>query len=356
MKKLIRLFFAVSLTLWLGVVSATPLTGQVRFLDPSGLDIFAGGGSITGDLDTLNGTMSVDPFMFLGSDWITKSVELLGEGAHTRPDGFGGSISVTVAPGQLGAYMVFEWNINELPNFMVWDVTSTAGGGVYTTVDSDGDGTPGQVFLTGPFPGFTVVYDFTVGEPPPGITVAVGVDGGTIQECTESRGSVVSLTASTDLVGGAELGSIDWTVDGDFAGSGASLTPFMTLGSHTVEVLASTTTGESDTDSVTVEVRDTIAPDLDVAFLNRDGEPITAIDAGSRVTARISATDICDAEPVTEGAAVPVFAVSDGDTIRIQGGKTNTVKLPTTAIELSATAADASGNNATSMAVLSITD
>ena len=130
----------------------------------------------------------------------------------------------------------------------------------------------------------------------------------------------------------------------------------MTLGSHTVEVLASTTTGQSDTDSVAVEVRDTISPDLEVAFLNRDGEQITAIDAGNRVTTRIAATDVCDPDPVTEGAAVPVFAVSDGDTIRIQGGKTNTVKLPTTAIELSATTADTSGNNATGMAVLLITD
>jgi len=40
----------------------------------------------------------------------------------------------------------------------------------------------------------------------------------------------------------------------------------------------------------------------------------------------------------------------------IQDGKTNTVKLPTTAVELSATAADASGNKATGMTVLSITD
>jgi len=107
---------------------------------------------------------------------------------------------------------------------------------------------------------------------------------------------------------------------------------------------------------VTVEVRDTTRPDLEVAFLNRDGEPITSIDAGNRVTTHIVATDVCDSDPVTEGAAVPVFAVSDGDTIRIQRGNTNTVKLPTTAIELSANAADASGNNATGMAVLSITD
>jgi hypothetical protein len=356
MKHLIRTLFVIQFALWLGVVSATPLTGQVKFFDPTGIDIFGGTGSITGDLDTLNGTMSVDPFLFFGQNWVTKSVELLEAGTHSRSDGQGGTISVTVDPGQTGAYMMFEWSFNEFPAFMVWDVTSTTAGGVYTTLDSDGDGIPGQAFVVGPFVGLTVVYDFTVGEPPPGVTVAIGIEGGTTQECTEIGGSVVSLTVTTELVGGAELGSIEWTVDGESAGSGATLVPFMALGSHTVEVLASTTSGESDTDSVAVEVRDTVPPDLDVAFLNRGGEPITAIDAGNRVTTRIAATDVCDPDPVTEGAAVPVFAVSDGDTIRIQPGKTNTVKLPTTAIELSATAADASGNSTTGMAVLSITD
>ena len=65
MKKLIRFCFAIPFTFWLGVVSATPLTGQVRFLDPTGFDLFADSGVITGDLDTLNGAMSVDPFMEL---------------------------------------------------------------------------------------------------------------------------------------------------------------------------------------------------------------------------------------------------------------------------------------------------
>jgi hypothetical protein len=51
---------------------------------------------------------------------------------------------------------------------------------------------------------------------------------------------------------------------------------------------------------------------------------------------------------------VPVHAVSDGDTIAISGGKVNTLKLPTAAVDLWANARDASGNSATGLAVLSI--
>jgi hypothetical protein len=72
--------------------------------------------------------MSVDPFPFFGASWITQSIELLGAGFYTRPDGVGDTISVTVNPGQLGAHMVFDWSVNVLPNFMVWDVNSSPGG------------------------------------------------------------------------------------------------------------------------------------------------------------------------------------------------------------------------------------
>lgn len=49
-----------------------------------------------------------------------------------------------------------------------------------------------------------------------------------------------------------------------------------------------------------------------------------------------------------------MFAVDDGDVIRIRGGRVSDVRLPVTALELSATARDASGNSASGMAVLSI--
>lgn len=342
------------LSITLNTVSATPLAGDAVFLDPTNQSV--GTIRIIGDLDTSNSSMVVDPFSFFGLQWDTQEIELLGTGTYTRPDGYGGNISTTVNPGQLGAYMTFNWGANVMPNFMVWDANSSPGGSSYTTADSDGDGIPGQAFLAGPFPGFSLAYDFIVGNPPPDIDITIGAIGGTTQECAETGGSTVSLSTTINLVGDATLGSIEWYIDGQVAGSGDTLTSFLTLGTHSIGALASTTTGESDSDYLDVTIIDTTAPALATGFLDQAGNPVTSTTAGNFVRASIIATDVCDPAPDTEGAATPVFAINNGDAIKIQSGKVNTVELPTTAIELSASATDASGNSGTGMAVLSITD
>jgi len=353
MKRILGILLAIPLTFWINTASATPLAGDMTFLDPTGQ--LVGTNPITGDLDIPNNTMSVDPFMFFGAQMVTTSIELLNEGTHTRTDTLSGASStVTVNPGQRGAWMWFSWSVSEFPTFMVWDVSENPNGAVYTAVDSDGDGVPGHAFFSGPFPGFNMSYDFTVGEPPPGISVSIGIEGGTTQECSETGGSMVSLSATIDVVGGAEPGSIEWFVDGESTGTGETATPFLALGSHTVEALASSTTGETGTDLITVLVQDTTPPDLDVAFINQAGEPITTAGAVTQVTTRILPSDICDPDPVAEGTASPVFAVNDGDPIKVQSGKIK--DLPTTAIELSASTTDASGNRNSGMAVLSIID
>lgn len=352
MKTLFHAALTATLIFCSNTAPATPLAGDAKFLDPDNQSVATI--PITGDLDTANNSMTVDPFMFFGLQWFTQSVELLGTGTFTRPDGFGGTISATVNPGQLGAYMVFDWGLNIIPNFMVWDVNSSANGSSYTTVDSDGDGIPGHAFVAGPFIGFTTLYDYIVGDPPPGISISIGIEGGTTQECSETGGSMVSLSATIDVVGGAVPGSIEWFVDGESTGTGETATPFLALGSHTVEALASSTTGETGTDSITVLVQDTAPPDLDVAFINQAGEPITTAGAGTRVTTRILPNDICDPDPAAEGTASPVFAVNDGDPIKVQSGKIK--DLQTTAVELSASTTDASGNSNSGMAVLLITD
>jgi len=355
MNQLFSVILALILITGLAPARAEPLSGTVEVLAEDGSQIQPSL-PITGDLDIANNTMSVAPFSFFGFQTVTQSIELLGEGTHTRPDGAGGTISTSVGPDQLGAYMVVVWNINSMPLFMVWDVNSHANGASYTTIDSDGDGVRGQALTINPFPGLSLIYDFTVGEPPPGIDVAIDVEGGTTQECAEAGGSSVSLTASITLTGGAELGSIEWYVDGESAGTESSITPFLTLGPHSIEVLVSTTTGESDGNTLSVTIQDTTPPDLEVAFLDQNGNPITSVSPGNYVTASIVPSDVCDPQPLAEGSAVPVFEVSDGDSIKVQSGKINTVALPTTAIELSATASDASANQTSGMAVLSITE
>jgi hypothetical protein len=353
MEYLTRLF-ALALFLWIQNTSATTLTGDAIVLDPSGFQIATV--SINGDLDIDGNTMTVDPFIFFGQPLNTVDVELLSEGTYTRTDGFGGTTTATVNPGQLGGYLVMEWNNNFFGTFMIWDIAPSSDGGSYSTSDSDGDGIPGHAQVSGPFVGATFFYNFTAGEPPPGISVVLNISGGNTQECSETGGSTVTLTATVTLVGGAELGGIDWIVDGTSTGSGETITPFLALGSHTVDVIATAVTGESGTDSGSVDIQDTTDPDLEIAFLNQAGDIVTSTSAGNHVTARLVATDICDPAPVAEGAAVPVFEVADGDVIKLQGGKVNTVELPTTAIELTGSATDTSGNTTSGMAVLSIID
>jgi hypothetical protein len=190
------------------------------------------------------------------------------------------------------------------------------------------------------------------------VSVIIDVVGGTTQECSDAGGSTVTLAADTSLSGGAELASVDGKVDGASSGSGEAITPFLTLGSHTIEVVATTTTGDTDTDVVTVEVVDTTSPSIDAAFLDsRTCEPISEVSGrGVRCgTMAFSATDICDPSPQTQGLETPTFGVNDGDTIRIQGGS-EAVGLPTTVLELSVTARDSSGNTNSGQAILSISE
>ena len=159
---------------------------------------------------------------------------------------------------------------------MVWDVVTTSSGGLYTAFDSDGDGIPGEAFENVPaFAGFTIAYDFIVGDPPPDVFVTISVEGGVVQECSEAGGSPVSLTAELGFVGDTQPVTVDWYLDGGSIGSGESVAPFVALGVHSVEVQVSTVSGESDSDSVSIEVRETTPPDLDVAFVNHDGEQVT---------------------------------------------------------------------------------
>ena len=205
--------------------------------------------------------------------------------------------------------------------------------------------------------GFNLQLEGTVTGVSP-VSVTIDVVGGTTQECSDVGGSTVTLTADTTVSGGAGLASIDWTIDGGSSGSGETITPFLTLGSHTIEVVATTTAGDTDTDVATVEVVDTTSPSIDVAFLDsRTGAPISEISGrGVRfVTTAFSATDACDSSPQTQGLVTPTFGVNDGDTIRVQGNS-QTVDLPTTALELSVTARDSSGNTSSGQAILFISD
>lgn len=327
------------------------LNGTAQMYAPDGNVIMAPM-PITGDYDTASMHVTIDPWMFFGLQAYSE-IELLNPGVHTRP----GAGSVTVNAGQLGGFIQTDWGANvDIPAFIVWDVVNYPGGMHFEPVDSDGDGIIGHKMISGPFPGFSIVYEFDVGAPAPSVDVSLTVPGGASQECDALGGKTVSFSATVDLGGGAELGSLNWTVDGEDAGTGNAISPFLALGSHTVQVTATTTQGLYDSESVVVNVVDTTRPDLSIGFVDtRSGLPITSINGAgvSYVEVRLTSTDVCDGDVSVAGVAKPVYAIVGGEVIKIQG-KTQTVDMPTTAIEVSATATDDSGNKQIDQSILPI--
>lgn len=353
-----RYLISLSFLFFIGSASATPLSGVLHLFDVAGNDACNNNPScapVTGNYDAAAGTLFFDPIFFYGSPLVASSVELLPVGTYVRSDGAGGTITATVNPGQVGAYVTFSWSTAPvLPTFMVWDVAGPESSQLFTPVDSDGDGIPGHEQAGGTFIGFSFIYEFRVGEPGPGVALSLDVAGGTSHECDSAGGAKVDFTANITLTGEAELDSITWTIDGNPAGSGNMISPTLELGSHSISATALTATGETDTKYVTVDVVDTTAPVLHTAFIDsRSGKRISEITLANVqwVKVHFTAKDACDAHPHTQG--VGGFAVQNGDLLKIQG-KNGSVNVTTSQIDLNATATDASGNTSNETVTLQI--
>lgn len=346
------LLFALAAHLSIANADIQAISGTALLYDPTGIPI-GPPTPITGDYDTDTQQMIINPWSFFGFD-VNSQIQVLPPGSYAFPD----VLPFDVGPGQAGGMITSEWSVNIIPHGMVWDVIPYSGGQHYEPVDSDGDGIPGLPMISGPFPGFTFVYEFDVGAPSPGIEVEILVEGGTNQECNDVGGNNVVLSAAVDLTNGAELASIDWEVDGNAAGSGDSITPFLSLGTHSISVTATGVSGIYDTASTTIQVVDTVEPSLSVEFIDlQTGLAISSVDS-ARVTfveVRLNGSDVCDDDVEVAGTASPVFDISGGEIIKVQG-RNNKVDIPTSAIEVTATAIDDSGNKQLEQAILPIND
>jgi hypothetical protein len=351
-----------------------------------------------------NATLTSDE-AFFNLLWHAHDVTLYAPGTYTIYDGcpagnpgcgIGNAVTFTVGASQIGAHMLIDWSVaRDIDVINVWNMnlswaaenptnpfytgpdngtscspssgdtcvidglpnTAATVFGLIST-DANGDGTAGLPMTDGPFIDISANFNLQIGPPTPGIAVSIDITGGTTQECTETGGSTVAISADVTLTGGAELASVAWTIDDASAGSGDAITPFLGLGSHTIQALATTTTGESDTASVVVTVADTTPPTVDPHFLDsRTGEPIDSITGNQTqfVTISFGAGDVCDPEVQAQGTVTPTFGVNDGDTIKIKGNDP-TVDLPTTVLELSVVATDTSGNTGAGQVILSISN
>jgi len=191
--------------------------------------------------------------------------------------------------------------------------------------------------------------------PVPTLIVSINVNGGTSQECASIGGNTVSASADVQLLNGAVLQSIQWNVDGQDVATGASISQYLTLGSHTVMATATGVSGAVDSESVNVTIVDTTAPSVTADFIDsRSGSVITTIDTKntSFVAVSMMASDICDAGPAVSG--VGGFALADGDLLKIQGNL-DKVELTTSTLKMSVDANDASGNSSHLEKTLTIT-
>lgn len=213
-------------------------------------------------------------------------------------------------------------------------------GGVYYTVHLEGVIDPGSPL-------------------PPTRSVSILLTGGGSQECTSPGGSLVEATANIITSDTTDIAAVYWSLDGDDAGTGNSVGIFTPLGNHTISVVVDTLASGSFQSSASVAISDHTPPELDIRFIDqRSGAEITEVtgDGKHAVTVSYDVTDVCDPSPMASGAAVPVYAVDDGDTILIEKKQLATTTLGTSAINVSADAADASGNRRHREATLLIID
>jgi hypothetical protein len=194
---------------------------------------------------------------------------------------------------------------------------------------------------------------------PPTKSVSIQLTGGNSQECALYGGSIVEATADIITTDPNDIVAVSWDLDGVNAGSGNSIDIFTSLGDHTISVFVDTLVSGSFQSTTPVTVSDSTPPELGIRFIDqRTGVEITEVtgNGANFVTVRYDVVDICDPEPTASGVAVPVHAIDDGDTIIIKKKKLATTALGTSAVNVSADAIDASGNQRHREATLLIVD
>ena len=343
MKRIIILALAVVLT---HSAYAQPLDGSLQITG----GFIGSSATMTGNIDTPAGTLQIDPSTIWGAPATFLAQELLGPGTFTRTHNTttGGAITRTgtIPPGKTGAYFVIASNGNEYQIFNAWNVSANElNYSVYNI-------TANKV-IGGTLDGKRLVTSFTIPAPPaPALSLTTDVVGGIYQECNETGGTTITVHSTVEASGGAVLDRIEWWLDGTYQGNGTSKSLFIPLGVASVEAIAYATDGVTDNSEVfSITIADTLRPLLDIIFINSSGDQVTTAQLGD-YTIRFDVSDVCDPAPVASGSAKPVMEVFDGDTITINSS--TDVLLPTTAVEVTATAVDASGRNTVAQKVLII--
>ena len=146
--KNIRLLSGVLFTLLTNTAHADIFNfdGSLTIIDTLGNPVFtypSYTGQIEYDTVTQTGSANFDSILFKGSELIIHDTVLSQTG------------------GMLHADALWDWGVN-INQLILWDWSLTAlpgGATSFTLLDTDGDGTPGIAFTSGPFLGFTMAIE-----------------------------------------------------------------------------------------------------------------------------------------------------------------------------------------------------
>ena len=195
-----------------------------------------------------------------------------------------------------------------------------------------------------------------------GINISINIPEGTPQECTATGGSDVTMVGNVSVGDPSEIVSILWYLDGDdstHVASGDAVEFFVPFGSHSVKVEVTTFNLGSSSDTTSITIEDTIAPQVNPAFLDpKTGAVITSVTRKGNVGISEGVIDTCDSEPTITSAVG--LAAQEGDTLGIKSNKKDASISVTSGpnidtVTLMVTATDASGNVSSESAVLTFT-
>jgi hypothetical protein len=184
------------------------------------------------------------------------------------------------------------------------------------------------------------------------------IDGGSVQECESHSGTSVSATVQQPVAGvdpSDTVVEVEWQLDGTIVGYGDSVEFTAALGSHDVDVFVTTGSGQRIQGRSTLEIEDTVAPTVEVAFLNSNDQEIERVSSNKPTSLEvdISVEDVCDANPIIQ--SMGGVTVVDGEEIEVRGSKDRLI-LEVETFEVKATAEDASGNVGEGQATLIVSD
>jgi hypothetical protein len=205
------------------------------------------------------------------------------------------------------------------------------------------------------------VRDGDVSSLPILVALVIDTHEGTPQECTATGGSNVTMVGNVIVDDPNEIVEITWYLDEDSipVASGDTVEFFVTLGPHSVTAVVDTVTLGSASDTTSITIGDTTAPQIDPVFLDsKTGAVITSISHKGNVEIFEGVVDTCDSAPtITSAVGLPT---QEGDMLDIKGNKKDASISVTSGpnrdtVTLTVIAEDASGNMSSNSATLTVT-